>query len=123
MTNGECTKIIRGLERIRLEIRRGDHAFREEDEDIHMSIERRLTQLIGPLGGKLHTGRSRNDQVVLDLRLYLRESLSTLKKSIIRLQQAFLAQAQQHLDVIIPGYTHLQRAQPVFIGSSLDGLY
>jgi len=115
LTNSECTKIIRGLERVRLEIRRGQHAFREEDEDIHMSIERRLTHLIGPLGGKLHTGRSRNDQVVLDLRLYLRDSLSTLRISLVRLQRCFLAQAKKHLSVIIPGYTHLQRAQPVLL--------
>jgi argininosuccinate lyase len=115
LTNSECTKIIRGLERIRLDIRRGQHAFREEDEDIHMSIERRLIQLIGPLGGKLHTGRSRNDQVVLDLRLYLRDSLITVRQGLIRLQQAFLAQARKHLSIIIPGYTHLQRAQPVLL--------
>ena len=115
LTHAECKKIIRGLERIRVEIRRGHHAFREEDEDIHMSIERRLTQLIGPLGGKLHTGRSRNDQVVLDLRLYLRDSLIMVRQGLIRLQQAFLAQARNHLSVIMPGYTHLQRAQPVLL--------
>lgn len=115
LTHAECAKIIRGLERIRMEIRRGQHAFREEDEDIHMSIEQRLTQLIGPLGGKLHTGRSRNDQVALDLRLYLRDALSTVRQSIIRLQQALLAQARKHISVILPGYTHLQRAQPVLL--------
>ena len=115
LTNSECTRIIRGLERIRLDIRRGQHAFREEDEDIHMSIERRLTKLIGPLGGKLHTGRSRNDQVALDLRLYLRDSLITVKQEIIQLQKAFLVQGRKHLNLIIPGYTHLQRAQPVLL--------
>jgi len=115
LTNSECTRIIRGLERIRLDICRGQHAFREEDEDIHMSIERRLTKLIGPLGGKLHTGRSRNDQVALDLRLYLRDVLITVKQGVIRLQKAFLTQGRKHLNIIIPGYTHLQRAQPVLL--------
>ena len=115
LTNAECTRIIRGLERIRLDIRHGRHAFREEDEDIHMSIERRLTKLIGPLGGKLHTGRSRNDQVTLDLRLYLRDSLTGVKQGVNRLQKAFLEQGRKHLNIIVPGYTHLQRAQPVLL--------
>lgn len=115
LTNAECAKIVRGLERIRLEIHRGQHVFREEDEDIHMSIEHRLTNLIGPLGGKLHTGRSRNDQVALDLRLYLRDALITVTQGVIGLQKAFLAQGRKHLSIIIPGYTHLQRAQPVLL--------
>lgn len=115
LTTTECRRIIRGLERIRREIRSGRHPFREEDEDIHMSIERRLTQLIGPLGGKLHTGRSRNDQVALDLRLYVRGELATLLEELTKLQRAFLAQSRKHLSIIIPGYTHLQRAQPVLL--------
>ena len=115
LTSTECTKIIRGLERVRVGIRQGRHSFKEEDEDIHMSIERRLTQLIGPLGGKLHTGRSRNDQIALDLRMYVRDSLTILIHNLSQLQQAFLGQARKHLAIIIPGYTHLQRAQPVLL--------
>ena len=115
LTQTECTKIIRGLERIRIGIRQGRHPFKEEDEDIHMSIERRLTQLIGPLGGKLHTGRSRNDQVATDLRLYVRDVLRELIQDLSQLQHAFLKQGRKHLSIIIPGYTHLQRAQPVLL--------
>ncbi|NKB81270.1 MAG: argininosuccinate lyase [Nitrospirales bacterium] len=119
LTKAECAKIVKGLEHVRTEIRSGHDVFALEDEDIHMAIERRLTQLIGPLGGKLHTGRSRNDQVALDLRLYLRETLTTLLHNIQRVQQAFLTQARAHLDVIMPGYTHLQRAQPVLFSHHL----
>lgn len=115
LTSTECARIIRGLERVRTEIRRGQFVFKEADEDIHMSVERRLTNLIGPLGGKLHTGRSRNDQVALDLRLYVRDSLTKLINGLSRLQQAFLGQARKHLSMIVPGYTHLQRAQPVLL--------
>jgi argininosuccinate lyase len=109
----ECQTIIRGLQTIRKDIREGRHEWKTEDEDIHMSIERRLTQLIGPVGGKLHTGRSRNDQVTLDLRLYLRDILQHLHKDLQRLQQALVTLAEQNLGVMMPGYTHLQRAQPV----------
>ncbi|GJL64024.1 MAG: argininosuccinate lyase [Nitrospirales bacterium] len=113
ITKQECLTIIRGLEKVLIEIQRGRFEFRNEDEDIHMSIERRLTQLIGPLGGKLHTGRSRNDQVALDLRLYVRESLKTLTTGLQQLQKAMIVQARKNINVIMPGYTHLQRAQPV----------
>ncbi|WP_454063617.1 argininosuccinate lyase [Candidatus Nitrospira salsa] len=109
----ECQTIIRGLEKVLVEIQRGRFEFRNEDEDIHMSIERRLTQLIGPLGGKLHTGRSRNDQVALDLRLYVRDSIKALIAGLIQLQKAMTVQARRYQQVIMPGYTHLQRAQPV----------
>ena len=78
-----------------------------------MSIERRLTQLIGPLGGKLHTGRSRNDQITLDLRLFLRDALQHLQQDLSRLQHSLVTLAERYKDVIMPGYTHLQRAQPV----------
>jgi len=114
-TKKECSIIIRGLEQIRTEIDQGQFVFHEEDEDIHMSIERRLTTLIGPLGGKLHTGRSRNDQVALDLRLYVKDALPQLTKEITNLQQALVMQARKHLPIIMPGYTHLQRAQPVLL--------
>ncbi len=98
-----------------VEIQQGRFEFRDEDEDIHMSIERRLTQLIGPLGGKLHTGRSRNDQVALDLRLFTRDALQSLTTGLTRLQKALTVKARKHLNVLLPGYTHLQRAQPVLL--------
>jgi len=109
----ESHTIIKGLRQIREDIRAGRLIWKEEDEDVHMSIERRLTQLIGPLGGKLHTGRSRNDQITLDLRLYLRDALQHLQQDMHRLQQSLLALAERYIDVMMPGYTHLQRAQPV----------
>ena len=109
----ECQAIIRGLEKVLREIERGRFDFRNDDEDIHMSIERRLTQLIGPLGGKLHTGRSRNDQVALDLRLFVRDSLKTMLAGVTQLQKAMVEKSRTHLHVLMPGYTHLQRAQPV----------
>ena len=109
----ESQTIIKGLHQIREDIRAGRHTWKIEDEDVHMSIERRLTQLIGPLGGKLHTGRSRNDQITLDLRLYLRDALQHLQEDLRRLQQAFVTLAERYKGVMMPGYTHLQRAQPV----------
>ncbi|MCH7566086.1 MAG: argininosuccinate lyase [Nitrospirae bacterium] len=119
LTRREATAIIRGLEDIRTEIDDERFPFASEDEDIHMAIERRLTTMIGPVGGKLHTGRSRNDQVALDLRLFLREALGTLLEGARRFQQALLGQARRHLDVVMPGYTHLQRAQPVLFAHHL----
>lgn len=113
LTRAERRTLVRGLELVRDELRENRFPFADSDEDIHMAVERRLTELVGPVGGKLHTGRSRNDQVTLDLRLYLRDHLRTLGSRIQDLQRAFLGQAREHLDVIIPGYTHLQRAQPV----------
>ncbi len=109
----ECRSIIEGLQTIREDIRDGRHKWKPQDEDVHMSIERRLIQLIGPLGGKLHTGRSRNDQVTLDLRLFLRDALWNLQEDLWRLQHSLLTLAKDNQDVIMPGYTHLQRAQPV----------
>ena len=109
----ECQAIIRGLQTVRDDIRAGRHQWKTEDEDVHMSIERRLTELIGPVGGKLHTGRSRNDQVTLDLRLYLRDSLHHLGTDLHRLQQSLVTLAERYMGVMMPGYTHLQRAQPV----------
>jgi argininosuccinate lyase len=119
LSRREAAAILRGLDRVRRELDAGRFAFAAEDEDIHMAIERRLTELIGPVGGKLHTGRSRNDQVALDLRLYLRETLAHLIESVRGLEQVFVGQARTHLDVVMPGYTHLQRAQPVLFAHHL----
>ncbi|MGB0911188.1 MAG: argininosuccinate lyase, partial [Nitrospirales bacterium] len=113
LTRQECQTIIQGLDKVLIEIQRDRFEFRDEDEDIHMSIERRLTQLIGPLGGKLHTGRSRNDQVALDLRLFVRDSLKTIISGVTQFQKALTNKARTHLHILMPGYTHLQRAQPV----------
>lgn len=119
LMGSEAETLIRGLEKVRAELDEGSFHFRPEDEDIHMAIERRLTELVGQVGGKLHTGRSRNDQVVLDLRLYLREALASLSREVRHLQQSFLKLARRHLDLAMPGYTHLQRAQPVLFAHHL----
>jgi argininosuccinate lyase len=115
----DAQKIVRGLETIEREIDDGKFAFSEADEDIHMNIERRLTRLIGPAGGKLHTARSRNDQVALDMRLYLRDEVKIVIAALQGLQQALARTAKKYLDVIMPGYTHLQRAQPVLFSHHL----
>jgi argininosuccinate lyase len=115
LSDREAATTVRGLEQIRTELDEGHFPFAPQDEDIHMAIERRLTELIGPLGGKLHTGRSRNDQVALDLRLYLKDALNRLLGRLLRCERALLGQAREHLDVVMPGYTHLQRAQPVLL--------
>ncbi len=115
LTGTEYRALIRGLEQVRTELREQRFPFAPADEDIHMAVERRVTELAGPVGGKLHTGRSRNDQVTLDLRLWLRDQLRTVDTRLRDLQRAFLQQARRHLDTILPGYTHLQRAQPVLL--------
>ncbi len=115
----ETKTIVRGLTLVKAELDRGRFKFSPHDEDIHMAIERRLTELIGPLGGKLHTGRSRNDQVALDIRLYLRDRLDRLTEQCTEFQRVLLAQAHANLPVAMPGYTHLQRAQPVLFAHHL----
>ena len=109
----EAEAIVRGLEEIRAEIETGQFVFSVAREDIHMNIEARLIEKIGPLGGKLHTARSRNDQVALDVRLYLRDEVDAVGQALAELQSALLDQAEANLAVIMPGYTHLQTAQPV----------
>ncbi len=109
----EYEAIRNGLEEIGRELREGRFVFVESDEDIHTAVERRLGELIGPLAGKLHTGRSRNDQVATDFRLWLLETLPQVQQAIGGLQTTLIALAERHLTTIMPGYTHLQRAQPV----------
>ncbi len=109
----EVDLIVGGLEQVRREMAAGTYDFRPELEDIHMAVEQRLTQLIGPVGGKLHTGRSRNDQVNLDERLFLRRAASELDRALRQLQAVVVASAQAHVAVVLPGYTHLQQAQPI----------
>ncbi len=115
LTPRESSRLVRGLRAVKTELDGARFPFSPQDEDIHMAIERRLTELIGPLGGKLHTGRSRNDQVALDLRLFVRDVLSTMMGQIEEFRRVLVAQARAHLDVVMPGYTHLQRAQPVLL--------
>jgi argininosuccinate lyase len=112
-------KIVRGLKAIQREIERGSFPFSEADEDIHMNIERRLIDKIGRVGEKLHTARSRNDQVALDLRLFLREELETILKALAAVRRELGRAARRHLRVIMPGYTHLQRAQPILFSHHL----
>ncbi|HEX9879080.1 MAG TPA: argininosuccinate lyase [Candidatus Binatia bacterium] len=119
ITAAEAKKIVRGLELIEKEITRGNAPFSPADEDIHMNIERRLVHKIGPVGGKLHTARSRNDQVALDMRLFLRDELEAIGKSMAGLKLEIARTAKRNLGVIMPGYTHLQRAQPVLFSHHL----
>ena len=119
LSSKETRTIVRGLESVKAELDRGRFTFTPQDEDIHMAIERRLTELIGPLGGKLHTGRSRNDQVALDVRLYLRDHLDRMMERCVELQRVLLDRAKANSTVVMPGYTHLQRAQPVLFAHHL----
>jgi len=119
----DAQKIVRGLKSIEREIDRGKFVFSSADEDIHMNIERRLSEKIGAAGRKLHTARSRNDQVALDMRLFLREEVALIIETLQMFQQELTAAARKNLDVIMPGYTHLQRAQPVRFAHHLLAYY
>jgi argininosuccinate lyase len=119
ITEQECASIIEGLDRIRLEISSGQFVWSIKQEDVHMNIEARLTDLIGIAGKKLHTGRSRNDQVATDIRLYLRSEISHINAQLLRLQNAILDLAWHNADTIMPGFTHLQVAQPITFGHHL----
>jgi argininosuccinate lyase len=111
--------ILRGLDAIEGEIAAGAFPFRDEFEDIHMNIEARLAELIGPEAGRLHTARSRNDQVAVDFRLWVRGAVEHAAERLEALQRALLAKADEHADTIMPGFTHLQPAQPVTLGHHL----
>jgi argininosuccinate lyase len=111
--------LLAGLDAVAEELKDGRFPFHEDDEDIHMAIERRLTEVAGPVGGRLHTARSRNDQVVTDLAMYARERAIGAQAAIAGLMAALLARAEEHLDWPMPGYTHLQRAQPVYLAHHL----
>ena len=113
LTAPERDCILEGLDRVEEEIAAGKLALTDDLEDIHMAVEKRLTELVGPIGGKVHTGRSRNDQVALDERLYLRGAVSGALARIDGLQGILLDSAERHIDVVMPGYTHLQQAQPI----------
>ncbi|UCD35902.1 MAG: argininosuccinate lyase [Nitrospiraceae bacterium] len=119
----DAGRIIKGLRAIKKDIQEGAFSFRESLEDVHMNIEQELIRRIGPVGGKIHTARSRNDQVALDLRLYLRDEISAVLGLIEVLQRELLAVAENHIGCIMPGYTHLQRAQPVLLSHHLLAYY
>lgn len=109
----DAETIKKGLNIVAQKIANGEAELSEENEDIHMNVEKLLIEEVGAVGGKLHTGRSRNDQVALDMRLYLRDTIVTMVDLLVKLQESLLEQANNNLDTILPGYTHLQRAQPV----------
>ncbi|MGZ8224383.1 MAG: argininosuccinate lyase [Methylobacter sp.] len=119
LTEQERDDIISGLTQIGEEISRGEFVWSIKQEDVHMNIEARLTDLIGIAGKKLHTGRSRNDQVATDIRLYLRSEIKNITAQLTRLQTALLDLAERHADTIMPGFTHLQVAQPITFGHHL----
>lgn len=115
LSGEEAAQISAGLTAILKEFEQEQFVFMEEDEDIHSAVERRLKELIGAAGGKLHTGRSRNDQVATDFRLWLLDELPKVEQSLLTLQQAFLERAKEDFDLYMPGYTHLQHAQPLLL--------
>jgi argininosuccinate lyase len=111
--------LLAGLDEVEIELREGVFPFEQDDEDIHMAIERRLTEIAGPVGGRLHTARSRNDQVATDVALFTREAALSGAEAVTALMAALVDAAERHIDWPLPGYTHLQRAQPVYLGHHL----
>jgi argininosuccinate lyase len=123
LTSEERDQIIDGLQQIEQEIENGEFEWSIAQEDVHMNIEARLIALIGEVGKKLHTGRSRNDQVATDVRLYLRDMIQPIRSELKRLQEALLDVAEREADTIMPGFTHLQTAQPVTFGHHMLAWY
>ncbi|MEA2627351.1 MAG: argininosuccinate lyase, partial [Candidatus Binatota bacterium] len=119
----DAEKILAGLGRIRREMDAGRFEFLDSDEDIHSAIERRLGELAGAAAGRLHTARSRNDQVVLDVRLYLKDEIATLRRRLAEVRMALARLARTNLALVMPGYTHLQRAQPILLAHHLLAYY
>jgi len=119
ISEADCTAIQQGLEQIAVEIETGDFVFSEELEDIHMNIESRLAELIGEPAGRLHTARSRNDQVATDFKLWVRDLLDSVDTALADMQSALLDKAEAHADLLMPGFTHLQTAQPITFGFHL----
>ncbi|MFC2016092.1 argininosuccinate lyase [Chloroflexota bacterium] len=119
ISDKEAEIIVKGLASIREDIEQGKFKFKPELEDIHMNIEARLIEKVGEVGGKLHTARSRNDQIALDLRLFAKETISDTLVGLKRFQQVLISLAEANRDVVMPGYTHLQRAQPILLAHHL----
>ena len=115
LTEEEAGLILQGLETIQEEFNQAAFAYQDSDEDIHTAVERRLTEIVGPVGGKLHTGRSRNDQVATDFCLWIQEAALDLEKELVGLQRVLVQRAEKDWGVIFPGYTHFQQAQPILL--------
>ncbi|MBK5072679.1 argininosuccinate lyase [Budviciaceae bacterium CWB-B4] len=113
ISQSDAETIISGLKKVEQEIENGQFVFSTADEDIHMAIEKRMTEIVGPVGGKLHTGRSRNDQTTLDSKMHMRATILEIQQNIRALQTTIVAKAEQNFNVIMPGYTHLQTGQPI----------
>ncbi len=123
VSDADAALIVQGLETIRDEIDRGDFIFDPADEDIHMAVEARLFKLVGEVAGKLHTGRSRNDQIALDVRMYLRDEIADVRRLLHNLRNAVVELAERYPDAVMAGYTHLQQAQPVLFAHHLLAYY
>ncbi len=123
ITEAECEAIVKGLDEIEAEIERGDFVFKPELEDIHMNIEKALAEKIGVAGERLHTARSRNDQVALDIRLYMRAETRRFQNLLLELQRSLVRLARKYQHTVMPGYTHMQRAQPVLVAHHLLAYY
>lgn len=119
ITEAEAEQLVAGLEQIRQEYRQGNFNPGIEAEDVHFAVERRLTEIVGETGKKLHTARSRNDQVGTDIRLYLRSEIQNIQEKLRQFQRVLLTLAENHVETLIPGYTHLQRAQPLSLAHHL----
>ncbi len=123
MDSQELSSIQIGLEKIKLEFETGQFEAIASDEDIHTAVERRLTDLIGETAGKLHTGRSRNDQVSVDMRLYVMHEVKRTLGLLVALQNVIIAKAEEYIDVLMPGYTHFQPAQPILFSHWLMSFF
>src|ERR1700757_3580261 len=119
ITAQDAKRIAHGLDTILSEIEAGKFAFKRALEDIHMNVESRLAELIGPAAGRLHTARSRNDQVATDFRLYVRDTIDEIDAGLHEFKEALVARATEHAATVMPGFTHLQTAQPVTFGHHL----
>jgi argininosuccinate lyase len=119
ISGADCDALLKALAEVEWELREGSFPFEDGDEDIHMAVERRVTEVAGPVGGKLHTARSRNDQAVTDLAMYTRTSAADAQAAVAALMRVLLERAEEHVDWPMPGYTHMQRAQPVYLGHHL----
>lgn len=123
LTQGEMTQIIRGLEQVKAEFDAGTFEFKAGDEDIHTAVERRLTEIVGEVGGKLHTGRSRNDQVATDFRLWVMQAILQMDNLLLTMQQEIILKAEAHIETVMPGYTHMQPAQPITVAHWLMSFF
>ncbi|MBT2638481.1 MULTISPECIES: argininosuccinate lyase [unclassified Bacillus (in: firmicutes)] len=123
VTEAEADNIIQGLRKLEQQASNGELKYSAKLEDIHLNLEHHLTELIGPAGGKLHTARSRNDQVATDMHLYLKDQVSEIIELISEFQKALVEQAEQNIETLMPGYTHLQRAQPISFAHHLMAYY